>query len=280
MQAAATVACAPLLAALARPYAGAKARRARSGYVTLLYPPLLALGFDEFHELGLFTPLVLALVLSRGSSLLALVCDLRESLAIGLREDAALTLVVFGVVLVAIALRRATRGRGLLDGFAAHRARLRSRAARSHSLPLAALVLYYGVDRAAPGRMGAESLLLLSVCGRAARARRRAAERIRCEFARAIFTFGRLTYVLEALVPLAFLPLRSLVVAAGAARRRDRSARELRIRLADGRSLRRAMDPVAARRDRDGRRVARAAQDERAARGWTARRPACSASSS
>ncbi len=40
------------------------------------------------------------------------------------------------------------------------------------------------------------------------------------EFARSIFTFGRLTYVLEALVPLAFLPLRSrwsLVALPGAA---------------------------------------------------------------
>ena len=34
------------------------------GLLALLYPPLLALGFDEFHELGLFTPLVLGLVLA------------------------------------------------------------------------------------------------------------------------------------------------------------------------------------------------------------------------
>ncbi len=60
LQAAATAACGPLVAAIARPYASARIANAL-GYVTLLYPPLLALGFDEFHELGLFAPLALGL---------------------------------------------------------------------------------------------------------------------------------------------------------------------------------------------------------------------------
>ena len=58
--------CAAAWPRIARPYAGPKLANAL-GYVTLLYPPLLALGFDEFHELGLFTPLVLAMFLARGS---------------------------------------------------------------------------------------------------------------------------------------------------------------------------------------------------------------------
>ncbi|HMF28109.1 MAG TPA: DUF2079 domain-containing protein, partial [Candidatus Cybelea sp.] len=63
VQAAATAACGPLVAALARPYAG-RNLAAAMGLLALLYPPLLALGFDEFHELGLFTPLALGLVLA------------------------------------------------------------------------------------------------------------------------------------------------------------------------------------------------------------------------
>ena len=55
--------CGPLVASLARPYAGKRLADAL-GLLTLIYPPLLALGFDEFHELGLLTPLVLVLVLA------------------------------------------------------------------------------------------------------------------------------------------------------------------------------------------------------------------------
>ncbi|MGA8575631.1 MAG: DUF2079 domain-containing protein, partial [Candidatus Cybelea sp.] len=112
VQAAATVCCAPLVASIARPYVGKRLAKTL-GFVTLLYPPLLALGFDEFHELGLFTPLVLALVLfaDRRRWIAFAVCAI---VAIGLREDAALTLVVFGIVLLAIAARGPTRGRGML----------------------------------------------------------------------------------------------------------------------------------------------------------------------
>jgi uncharacterized membrane protein len=209
LQAAATVACAPLVATLALPYAGKRAANAL-GYVALLYPPLLALGFDEFHELGLFTPLVLALFVTAdgGRWLWFGLCALA---AVGLREDAALTLAVFGVVLMAIALRsraRHARGQGLLDGYAAEPRALAVAGGGLALASVAALATYYGII--AP-RLGgwvpshfysypfADGPLALVV----------APLTHPIEFARAIFTFGRLTYILEAFVPLAFLPLLS-----------------------------------------------------------------------
>jgi uncharacterized membrane protein len=206
LQAAATVVCAPLVALLARPYAG-KIVADRLGLVTLLYPPLLALGFDEFHELGLFSALVLGMFVAadRGRWFWFAACAL---VGIGLREDAALTLAFFGLVLVATALRPAPEGSGLLD-----RRPPQPRAQVIAGALLAAgsagaLLLYYGVivphfGGWKPGHFyvypfadGPLALLLAPLTHP-------------LEFARAIFTLGRLTYVLEALVPLAFLPLRS-----------------------------------------------------------------------
>ncbi len=206
IQAAATVVCAPLVAALARPYVARKLAY-RLGLLTLLYPPLLALGFDEFHELGLFTPLVLALVLcaDRRWWIGFAICAVA---AIGLREDAALTLVFFGVVLVAIALRRRRVGVGLLDGFAPAPRELAIAGASLAFAAAAALGTYYAVITPRFGGWvpshfyvysfanGPLALVLSPFTHPPA-------------FARAIFTFGRLTYVLEAFVPLAFLPLRS-----------------------------------------------------------------------
>lgn len=205
-QAAATVVCAPLVGSLARPYVERKLAD-RLGFLTLLYPPLLALGFDEFHELGLFTPLVLALVLCAdrrwwiGFAVCAVV-------AVGLREDAALTLFVFGIVLLAIGLRRRQQGRGLLDGFSPAPRELAIAGAGLSGAAAAALGVYYGIVTPRLGGWvpshfyvysfanGPLALVLAPFTDPPA-------------FARAILTFGRLTYVLEALVPLAFLPLRS-----------------------------------------------------------------------
>jgi uncharacterized membrane protein len=193
VQAAATAACGPLVAALARPHAGARLATTL-GLLTLLYPPLLALGFDEFHELGLLTPLVLGLVLAadRRHWIWFAACGL---VAIGLREDAALTLVFFGIALLVMGLRARARAATVAGG----------------SLALAAICslgVYYGVITPRlggwvpshfyvyPFASGPAALVVAPVTHPA-------------QFFPAIFTVGRLTYVLEALVPLAFLPLRS-----------------------------------------------------------------------
>ncbi|MBV8067244.1 MAG: DUF2079 domain-containing protein [Candidatus Eremiobacteraeota bacterium] len=205
-QAAATVLCAPLVAAIARAYVTPRLADGL-GVLTLLYPPLLALGFDEFHELGLFTPLVLALVLcaERRRWLAFALCGLA---AIGIREDAALTLVAFGGALIAIARFRRPKGMGLLDGFTASP---RALAVAGASLALGAavaLAAYYGVITP---RLGGwiPSHFYVYPFANGPLALVAAPFVHPREFGRAIFTFGRLTYVLEALIPLAFLPIRS-----------------------------------------------------------------------
>jgi uncharacterized membrane protein len=205
-QAAATVFCAPLVAALARRYTGERLA-VRMGYVTLLYPPLLALGFDEFHELGLFTALVLGMFLAideaRWASFGA--CAV---LAMGLREDAALTLVAFGAALVAVGLRPSRHGDGLLDARPSSPKAVAIAGALTVACSIGVLLLYYvvivprfggwkpGHFYVYPFANGPLALLLSPFTHPIA-------------FAGAIFTLGRLTYVLEALAPLTFLPVRS-----------------------------------------------------------------------
>ncbi|MBV8531827.1 MAG: DUF2079 domain-containing protein, partial [Candidatus Eremiobacteraeota bacterium] len=168
---------------------------------------LLALGFDEFHELGLFTPLALGLVLAadRQRWVAFALCAIA---AVGLREDAALTLVAFGIALLAIGIRPHARGQGLLDGFAP---RPRSVAIAGGALALgggATLAVYYGIVTPRLGGWVPSHFYVYSFAdGPAALIASPVTHPL--QFARAIFTFGRLTYVLEALVPLAFLPLRS-----------------------------------------------------------------------
>jgi uncharacterized membrane protein len=206
VQAIATVACAPLVAALARPYAGPKLAE-RLGFITLLYPPLLALGFDEFHELGLFTPLVLGLFVAadRTKWLWFAACAI---VAVGLREDAALTLVFFGLVLVAIGLRPAATGLGLLD-----RRPLAPMATAIAGAALACgaaaiLAAYYSVLALRFGGWGPSHFYVYSFANGPLALVLSPFTHPR-EFAGSIFTLGRLTYVLEGLIPLAFLPLLS-----------------------------------------------------------------------
>lgn len=204
-QAAATAACAPLVAAIARPYTDDRLAT-RLGLLTLLYPPLLALGFDEFHELGLFTMLLLALFLCADRcrwiafAVVAIV-------AIGIREDAALTLAVFGIVLFTIALR-AGYGRGLLDGYTPAPRRLAVAGAGLAIGSTAALAFYYGVVTPRfGGWVPSHFYVYPFAAGPLALVVAPFVHPL--QFVRAIFTVGRLTYVLEALVPLALLPLRS-----------------------------------------------------------------------
>jgi uncharacterized membrane protein len=206
VQAAATAVCAPLVAALARPYLQPKLALAL-GVLTLLYPPLLALGFDEFHELGLFTPLTLALVLcaDRRRWLWFAICAIA---AVGVREDAAITLVFFGAALIVIASRRKAQAGGLLDGAPAQP---RALALAGGTLALGAaavLAAYYAIITPRLGGWVPSHFYVYSFAnGPLALVIAPLTHPLR--FARAIFTFGRFTYVLEALVPLAFLPLRS-----------------------------------------------------------------------
>jgi len=194
VQVIATLATAPLLVALLRPYTGA-ALAARVGILALLYPPLLALGFNEFHEVGLLSPLVVGMVLAadRRAWRAFATCVL---LLIGIREDVCLEVAIAGITF-AVAGTPAGRSRALtIAGSAAA------------VVALGADAIYYGVVVPQlggwvpahfydyPFAHGPAALLIAPFRHPAA-------------FVFAIATLGRLTYLLEALAPLAFLPLRS-----------------------------------------------------------------------
>jgi uncharacterized membrane protein len=194
VQVIATLATAPLLVALLRPYTGATLA-ARVGILALLYPPLLALAFNEFHEVGLLAPLVVGLVLAadRRAWVAFGVCVL---LLVGIREDVCLEVAIAGST---FALAGTPAGRSRALTFAGSAAAL---------VALAVDAVYYGV---VVPRLGGwipahfydypfahGPMALLS-----------APFRHPAAFVFAIATLGRLTYLLEAFAPLALLPLRS-----------------------------------------------------------------------
>ena len=199
--AAVTVACAPLLAAVARCGFGRGSLQSgvadRIGAVALVYPPLIAVGFGEFRDLGLLPALALGWWLAlqhRAWGWLAL-CAL---LLAGLREDVCLELAVIGMLAAALCLRRGDRVTA-------------AAAAGSATLALVSVAVYalVVVPRVGPWppshfyvypfAAGPSALLLAPFTHPFA-------------FGAAIFTVGRLTYLLEALVPLAFVPLRSRLI--------------------------------------------------------------------
>jgi uncharacterized membrane protein len=208
--AAATVACAPLLAAIARARGVADGIAQRIGAVALVYPPLVAVGFGEFRDLGLLPALALGWWLAVQRRAWAWVTVLAVLLA-GLREDVCIELAIAGAVVAIDGARggRIVRGPhgdierpGRVDR-ALIIAGLGSAALGIVSDAIYALVVLPRVGPWPPSHFydypfahGPAALLLAPLLHPLA-------------FFAAIVTVGRLTYVLEALVPLAFLPLRS-----------------------------------------------------------------------
>jgi len=187
IQSAATVAVAPLLYALTTPRAGERLAL-RIAVIGLLYPPLLAVGWGEFHEIGLFPALALGALVAadRRRWLPFAACIV---VACGIREDVCVELAVAGIAL----------GIG----------NWRSRRAwfATAALAITSLTLYYALiiphfgSSWIPGHFyefsfahGVPALLAAPFVHPAA-------------FAQTFLTRGRLTYLLEAFGPLAFLPL-------------------------------------------------------------------------
>ncbi|BDE06736.1 hypothetical protein WPS_20120 [Vulcanimicrobium alpinum] len=194
----ATVACAPLLSAVARCGFGRGRFEPnvadRIGAVALVYPPLVAVGFGEFRDLGLMAPLALGwwLALQRRAWGWLAVCAV---LLAGLREDVCLELALLGIGTGIAMFVRGERPRAV--------AALATSALAIGSAATYVLVVIPRVGSWPPSHFyqypfahGPLELALAPFTHPIA-------------FALAIFTFGRLTYVLEALVPLAFVPLRS-----------------------------------------------------------------------
>jgi uncharacterized membrane protein len=187
IQTAASVCAGPLIYALIVPRAG-PAIALRLAVLTLWYPPLLAVAWGEFHEVGLLAPLVLGALVA---------ADRRRwpafgaciAIACGLREDVCLELVIAGVVLG-------------IGGW-------RSRTAWFTTAALAAISLgvYYGLVVPRLGGVWVPAHFYAFAFAHGPLALALAPFTHPLEFARTFLTFGRLTYVLEALVPLAFLPL-------------------------------------------------------------------------
>ncbi len=191
VQAAAVAATAPLLAALFRPYLG-ETLSLRFGAVALLYPPLVALGFDEFHELGLFAPLAIGMLLAadRGNWRWYAVCTL---LAIGLREDICIELALLGIALS-------------IAGVRLHRRQLAVAGGATTLAAASALALYFGAVVPSLGGWNPSHFYEYSFANGPV-AVIFAVFTHPFDVARVVFQRGKFTYVLEALAPLAFLPL-------------------------------------------------------------------------
>ncbi|HET7814936.1 MAG TPA: DUF2079 domain-containing protein, partial [Candidatus Baltobacteraceae bacterium] len=199
------VASALLLERLVRPYVSA-AWSQRIGVLVLLYPPLLAGAFSEFHELAFYPPLLLALLLAadRAQWLWFALCAI---VLVCVREDASVDIVAIGIALAVAGLaKRTTRERGLLLWEPREPERL--------------FVAGVGLAVAGAASLAVYGALILPRTGPWAPSHfydypfaHGPVQTALAIFTHpvallaAVVTLGRLTYVLEALLPLALLPL-------------------------------------------------------------------------
>ena len=188
--AAATALCAPLLYAIARPALGERLAE-RAAYVTLLYPPLVAVGFGEFRDLGLLPALALSWWLALERRAWIWVAASAAAMAL-LREDICLELALLGGGLAIAAIVARDRARAIAAGASA--------LAGIVSGLVYALIVVPRVGPWPPSHFydypfahGPAALLAAPFTHPLA-------------LVAAIATVGRLTYLLEAFVPLALVP--------------------------------------------------------------------------
>ncbi len=174
----------------------------------MLYPPLGAVAFTEFHEIAFYPVLALAVIWAADRARWGWFLFFGFLSAL-VREEACIVLTIVGLTLAALGIfrRRAPRerGAGLLAGAPREPERLVEAGLALALMNVAALFVYYRlviphVGAWQPSRFydypfaqGPVELLAALVTHPADMA--------------AFFTLGRFTYLLEALVPLAFLPL-------------------------------------------------------------------------
>ncbi|HKU68079.1 MAG TPA: DUF2079 domain-containing protein [Candidatus Baltobacteraceae bacterium] len=195
------------LAAIVRTYAGEK-WALRVAVLALIYPPLLSASFEEFHELAFYPVTALALfwAADRARWIWFAVFALA---AVLIREDACVDLLLIGIALGIIGLvkRQSAQG-GLLYGepIAPNGLAVAGFALAAVSAAVLALYAYVIVPHAggwAPSHFyrypfadgPAQTALAIFTHPLALGA--------------SVLTLGRLTYLLEAFAPLAFLPLRT-----------------------------------------------------------------------
>lgn len=179
---------------------------ARCAVLAAVYPPLLANAFSEFHELAFYPVVAIALIWAADRAKWGWF-TLFAVIAAIIREDVCLDLIIIGVVLAIVGLaRRDTQQRGLLLGEPREPRRLMLAGIGLALLSAASLAVYVAaiLPRIGPWMPShyyeypfAHGPLQTAL----------AAFTHPLQLARAIATTGRLTYLLEALVPLALLPL-------------------------------------------------------------------------
>lgn len=197
--------CAVPLAAIVRTYAG-DAWAVRVGILSLIYPPLLSVAFDEFHELAFYPLLALALIWAADRARWNWFA-LFSILIVLIREDACVDLAVIGIALaIAGMLKRRSAQTGLLAGEPLEPKRLTVAGIGLALLSLSALLVYaYVIVPRAGGWVPSHFYKYPFAYGPVQTALAIFTHPI--ALAHATVTFGRFTYLLEAFAPLAFLPL-------------------------------------------------------------------------
>ncbi len=197
--------CALPLYALTARYAGER-WGTRCAVLCLLYPPLLANAFAEFHELAFYPVLALWLIWAADRARWLWFAVFSIALVL-IREDACLDLIFIGFALAVIGMvRRRTQQRGLMQGEPVEPARLAAAGFFLAALSAAALIVYWTIILPPLGPWAPSHFYRYSF----AHGPLQTAEAVfihPARLAHAIATFGRFTYLLEAFVPLALLPL-------------------------------------------------------------------------
>jgi uncharacterized membrane protein len=195
------------LALLVRAYAGDK-WALRVGILALIYPPLLAAAFDEFHELA-FYPLLVLTMMWAADRARWLWFAIASFLLVLIREDVCVDLFFIGIALGIVGLlKRRSAQTGLLAG----------EPVQPHNLSVAGFSL-------AIASAGALAIYTFAILPHLAAWRPShfynypfangplqtviGAFVHPAQFGASMLTFGRLTYLVEAFAPLAFLPLRT-----------------------------------------------------------------------
>jgi len=193
------------LAAIVRTYAG-ETWAVRAGVLALLYPPLLSIAFEEFHELAFYPALALALLWAADRARWIWYAIFAIPLVL-IREDVCIDLILIGIALAIIGLvKRAGAQTGLLLGEPIEPERLTVAGFGLAVLSAGALAMYI---LAVVPRSGGWAPAHFYQYPFANGPVQTALAVFTHPFAlgRATITFGRFTYLLEAFAPLAFLPL-------------------------------------------------------------------------
>lgn len=196
------------LYALMRSYAGEQWAW-RCALLTLIYPPLLSIAFEEFHELALYPVIAVGLMWAADRArwlwyalFAVLIVLVREDVSV----DAIFIGIVFGIFGL-VARSAATRpARGLLAGEPIEPKRLVLAGFGLALLAATSLAIYFGVMIPHMGRWLPQHFYNYSF----AHGPEQTALSVFTHpvaLAAAVFTMGRFTYLLEAFAPLAFLPL-------------------------------------------------------------------------